>query len=101
MKSASSWGAPVAGQLAGTAETSLWPQPRLAPSSAVGMVWVRLGPLRTAIAEAAQASRAKTATLYQLPASPPIRAPAIDGVKPASAKPHWVPTAMPERRTLV
>ena len=59
------------------------------------------GPVSTAIAEITQAPAAKAATLHQLSASPPISAPAMVGVNPASAKPNWVPIAMPESRTLV
>ena len=47
------------------------------------------------------AAEAKSATLVQLSASPPMRALAMVGVKPARAKPNWVPIAMPDRRTLV
>ena len=71
------------------------------PISRVGTWWVPLGPVSTAIAETTQAPAAKSATLYQLSASPPISAPAMVGVKPASAKPNWVPIAMPDSRTLV
>ena len=59
------------------------------------------GPVSTAIAEIAQAAEANSATLTQLSASPPMSAPAMVGVKPARAKPNWVPIAMPDRRTRV
>ena len=39
--------------------------------------------------------------MTQLSASPSISQPAMVGVKPASAKPNWVPIAMPESRTRV
>ncbi len=71
------------------------------PISRVGTWWVPLGPLSTAIAEMTHAPQAKSATRYQLSASPPISALAMVGVKPARANPNCVPIAMPERRTLV
>src|SRR4029079_7285051 len=69
--------------------------------SLVGIRCVALGPVVTAAAEIRQAATEKAATFHQLSAEPPIRAPAIVGVKPASAKPNWVPIAMPESRTRV
>src|SRR3954454_16750836 len=72
-----------------------------APSCGVGTRWVPPGPVSTAIAEMTQAPEARAATRTQFEASPAIRAPAMEGVKPASANPNWVPIAMPDNRTWV
>src|SRR5436190_4409146 len=71
------------------------------PSSVVGMRWVFFGPVATAMALIAQARAAKIATRLQPSLPVPARAAAMVGVKPARPKPNWVPTAIPESRTLV
>ncbi len=55
----------------------------------------------TAVAEITQATTANPATAYHFEGSPSVSAAAIVGVKPASAKPNWVPMAIPESRTWV
>ena len=71
------------------------------PTRWVGTSCVPPGPVATAIAETTHAPRKKNATVVQLLVSPPSSDSAIVGEKPASAKPNWVPIAIPESLTLV
>ena len=70
------------------------------PRSSMGVLLVSR-PSATEMPEMRQMTPTKMETATHPLAESPARATAMVGLNPASAKPNWVPMAMPESRTLV